>query len=132
MNRVLVDSSVWISYFKSKEAHNDLDDLIKHNQICTNNLILSELLPFLKLKNEAELIELLLNLPNVNISINWEVIINLQVQNLRNGINKVGIPDLIIVQNVIDNNLILYSEDKHFKLMNEHVNFDLFVENLQV
>ncbi len=131
MKKVLVDSSVWITYFKDKNAHNDLNELIKYNQICTNNLILSELLPFLKIKKEEELMEILLTLPNIEISIDWSLIINLQVQNLRNGINKVGIPDLIILENVIDNNLILYTEDKHFKLMNEHMNFDLYEEALQ-
>ena len=44
---------------------------------------------------------------------------------IQNGINKVGIPDLILVDHVISNNLVLYSENKHFKLMQEHASFEL-------
>ena len=125
MKKVLVDSSVWISYFRDKSAHQNLDELIENNQICTNDLVLSELLPFLHLKKRAIVIDLMLELPKTDLSINWEFIINLQIHNLKNGINRVGIPDLILVDNVLANNLILFAEDKHFKLMQNHFDFDL-------
>ena len=126
MNKVLVDTSIWIEYFKSTKKHTALDTLITENQICINYLILTELLPFLHLKKEYELIESLKSIEIINININWDLIQQMQIQNLRNGINKVGIPDLIILQNVIDNDLILYSMDKHFKLMNEIFDFQIF------
>ena len=125
MKRVLVDSSVWISYFRDKAAHEKLDELIENNQICTNDLILSELLPFLHVKKQEIVIELMLELPKTELSINWEFIINMQIQNLKNGINRIGIPDLILVDNVLSHNLILYSEDRHFKLMRKIFHFDL-------
>ena len=125
MKRILVDSSVWISYFKDKSAHQIMDEFISNNQICINNLILSELVPFLQIKKEKKVIELLLEIENVQLRIDWEYIIQLQIQNLNNGIYKVGIPDLIIIDNVIHNNLILFTEDKHFKLMHEYLNFEL-------
>ncbi len=125
MKRVLVDSSVWISYFRDESAHQNLDELIENNQICTNELVLSELLPFLHLKKRAIVIDLMLELPKTDLSINWEFIINLQIHNLKNGINRVGIPDLILVDNVLANNLILFAEDKHFKLMQKHFDFNL-------
>jgi hypothetical protein len=99
--------------------------LIENNQICTNDLVLSELLPFLHLKKRAMVIDLMLELPKTDLSINWEFIINLQIHNLKNGINRVGIPDLILVDNVLANNLILFAEDKHFKLMQNHFDFTL-------
>ncbi|MBT3273228.1 MAG: PIN domain-containing protein [Spirochaetales bacterium] len=126
MKRILVDSSVWISYFRDETAHSKLDELIQNSQICTNDLILAELLPFLYVKNQHEIIDLMLELPKSDLSIGWKFIINLQISNLQNGINKVGISDLILVDHVLAHNLILYSEDKHFKLMQEHANFELF------
>ena len=125
MKKVLVDSSIWISYFRDKNARIRLDELIVNNQICTNNLILSELVPFLHAKKQNDLITLLLELPKIGLSIDWEMIIKLQIANIEKGINRVGIPDLILVDNVSANNLILYSEDKHFKLIQKHFNFDL-------
>lgn len=125
MRKILVDSSVWITYFKSLSAHSRLDELIRKNQICTNDLILSELIPFIHAKNEKELLDLLLALPREEMKINWEVIMNVQIQNLKNGVNKIGIPDLMIIDHVMTHNLILYSEDKHFRLMQKYIKFDL-------
>jgi hypothetical protein len=125
MNRVLVDSSVWIEYFQSETKHSDIDDLIDGNLLCTNDLILAELLPFLYIEKENELIESLNSLEKVDIDISWDIIVQMQIQNIKNGINGVGIPDLIILQNVIENNLVLYSADKHFRLMKKIFDFKL-------
>ena len=53
--KVLVDSSIWISYFRSGEREEVLDFLIEENVIVTNELILAELVPFLKLQNKKRL-----------------------------------------------------------------------------
>ncbi len=126
MKGVLVDSSVWISFFKNADAHLDLERLIEAGQTCTNNLILAELIPSLKAKNQSTLIQSLQAVRNVPLTIHWDSIIELQYQNLLNGINRVGIPDLIIVDHVVTNDLILYSEDRHFSLMQKHFNFTLW------
>ena len=124
MKTILIDSSVWIEYFRGKKEVQSLNELIDLNQICVNNLILSELIPFLKIKKENELIKLLKAIKNIAIRIDWEEIIHFQEINLRNGINKVSIADLIILQNVRDNDLSLFSLYKHFKLMGENIDFD--------
>ena len=124
MKSILIDTSVWIEYFRGSGSI-DLDiinDLIDNNQICTNYLIVSELTPPLTLKKELKVIDLLLAIRNIPIVINWEQIIDYQIINLKNGINHVGIPDLIILQNVIHNNLELFSLDKHFLFMNRYEN----------
>ncbi len=128
MRKILVDSSIWINYFNNKRYYNILTELIIDNQICTNNLVLTELIPFLKIKKMNELITALLEVDSIPININWEIIMNYQLINLKNGINKVGIPDLIILDNVISNNLILFTADKHFILMNEYLEFSIFNE----
>lgn len=127
MSRVLVDSSAWIEYLGgSKKINNcDFDELIDNNQICTNDLILSELIPSLSLNKQSEVIDILKSIKNIPINIGWDEIINFQIINLKNGINKVGIPDLIILQNVLTNGLALYSLDRHFTLMNKIHKFEL-------
>ncbi len=120
MSLVLVDSSVWIDYFRSGRNIdvNYLNEIIDNNSICINDIILSELIPQLRIQKEAEVIDILQSVKKIRLNINWEKIIDYQFNNVKNGINKIGIPDLIILQNVIDNDLILYSLDKHFKSMN--------------
>ena len=126
MRRILVDTSIWIEYFRHKNKFSLLSELIQENQICINDLILAELIPSLYEKNEKEVIESLLSLEKIEINIRWDSIVHMQIKNIKNGINKVGIPDLIIVQNVIDNNLLLFSIDKHFRLMKELFPFHMF------
>jgi hypothetical protein len=114
---VLVDTSVWVEYFKSGNNSEKLDFLIDENLIVTNDLILAELIPFLKVRKQRKLTNLLLNINRLNLSISWGQIIEYQYKCLKNGLNGVGIPDLIIAQNAKQNNCEIYSLDNHFSLM---------------
>ena len=118
--KVLVDSSVWIDYFRNG-ANPLLDRLITEDLVVINEIILTELIPALELQQQKEVIESLGNLEIVPLSIDWSLIRKYQTLNLQNGINKVGIPDLLILQQVIESNLTLYSFDKHFDQMNQHL-----------
>ncbi|MFW6138971.1 MAG: PIN domain-containing protein [Spirochaetota bacterium] len=124
MSKILVDTTIWIEYFRS-QGFTILNELIENNQVCINDLILAELIPYLQIKEKYELIESLESIEKIEIKINWEMIIQMQVKNLKNGINKVGIPDLIVLQNVIENNLVLFSIDKHFELMRDLFDYRL-------
>ena len=123
---VLVDSSVWIEYFKGNESVLTLNELIDSNNLCINNLILAELLPSINHKKETDLKELILTIEKIDMLIDWHQIIIMQTTNLKNGINEVGISDLIIAQNAIENNIELYAIDKHFALMSEVHELKLF------
>ena len=123
--KILVDSSVWIDYFRSGKNSELLDLYIDQNLICINDLILSELVPYLKINNQNKIIRLLKNITKIELNINWQNIIDYQIICIKNGINKIGIPDLIIVDNIIHNNLALFTLDKHFFLIKKHILFDV-------
>ena len=116
---VLVDTSLWVEYFRSGNNSEELDFLIDENLIVTNDLILAELIPFLKVRKQRNLTNLLLNINKLNLSISWSQIIEYQYKCLKNGLNGVGIPDLIIAQNAKQNNCEIYSLDNHFSLMKD-------------
>ncbi|MFY0601867.1 MAG: PIN domain-containing protein [Cyclobacteriaceae bacterium] len=122
-NRVLVDSSVWIEFFRGSTSPN-LDRLIEEDLICTNDIILTELIPSLIKNGNKEAANSLLSIHRVPLDINWDIIREYQVLNLKKGINKVGIADLIIIQQVIFDKLTLHTLDKHFQLMQKHLNFE--------
>ena len=117
MNKILIDTSIWIEYFSGDNKNISLDKLIDEDIICTNEIILCELIPFLKDKKEYELVDLLQSIDLINLNIEWNKIIEYQTINLKNNLRKIGIPDLIILQNIINNNLTFYTLDKHFKQM---------------
>ncbi len=94
-----------------------MDFLIDENILVINDLILAELIPFLRIKNQYNLIDLLNFVERLNLKIDWEQIIDFQHRCLRRGINGIAIPDLIIAQNALQNHCEIYSLDQHFELM---------------
>ncbi len=123
---VLVDSSVWIDYFRDQGNADLLEFLIEENLVVTNDLILAELLPPLYLKKEKTLIAILREIKRQPLLVDWEEIIRFQTLCLRKGINGVGIPDLLIVQNAVQGNLRLLSNDKHFFLLAKYMPLEIF------
>ena len=123
---VLVDSSAWVEYFRTGSNCEIIDFLIDENLIVTNDIILAELIPFLKIRKQNKLIRLLNNIKKIEITANWEQVIEFQTKCLRNGLNGVGIPDLLIAQNAKQNNSKIYSIDKHFELIKPFIKIHLF------
>jgi predicted nucleic acid-binding protein len=123
---VLIDSSVWIEYFRNGNNFEKVDFLIDENLVVTNDLILAELTPFLKIRKQNNLVNLLHNISKLKLDVKWDQIIDLQYLCLQNGLNGVGIPDLIIVQNAMQNASKIYSLDKHFLSMSAFIDFEIF------
>jgi predicted nucleic acid-binding protein len=117
MSNNIVDSSAWIEYFKGNEEYSFIRDLVYNNAICTNDIILAELLPSIIHRGENKLAELLNSLRKNILLIDWREIQNIQVLNLKHGNNNVGISDILIAQNCIQNNSKLITRDKHFTAM---------------
>ena len=124
---VLVDSSVWIDYFRASNGQaDDLDFLIDENLVVVNDLILSEIVPALHIRRKRALIRLLGEVSKQPMTIDWPDLIQMQVTCLRNGINRIGIPDLIIAQHATQNGLRLFTLDGHFRLVAEHSPLELY------
>jgi predicted nucleic acid-binding protein len=122
---VLVDTSIWIEYFRTGKDSEKLDFFIDENLIVINDLILAELVPSLRVQNQRKIIELLHNIKKLELSINWDQIMEFQFQCLKNGLNAIGIPDLIIAQNAKQNHCTIYTFDRHFELMKDILKLQL-------
>jgi predicted nucleic acid-binding protein len=126
MMTVLVDSSVWINYFRSGSSSESIDNLIDENLVAINDLILAELVPYLQLRNQRRIVELLYAMVNFQLTIRWDQLIEWQYQCLKQGYNGIGIPDLIIAQNAMHHRCVLYSLDSHFELIKTVVGINLY------
>jgi predicted nucleic acid-binding protein len=122
---VLVDTSIWIEYFRSGNNSEKLDFLIDENIIVINDLILAELVPYLRVRNQRKIVKLLYNINKLELSINWDQIIEFQFKCLKNGLNGIGIPDLIVAQNAKQNRCEIYSLDSQFILMKDILRLQL-------
>jgi len=127
---ILVDSSVWIAYFKGDERALPLNELIDLNDLCINDLILAELIPSIVQKKENTLKDLLLAIKTINIEINWQELMEMQVLNLSKGIHNVGIADLIIAQNAMHHNVELFTLDRHFILLRQHQKLKIYKHSI--
>ena len=124
--QVLVVTSKWIDYFKSGLNSEKLDEILDDNRVLTNDIILAELIPFLMIRKQQKIVDLLTNIPLLTLKIDWTEIIQWQVACLNAGINGIGISDLIIAQNSKQKRSSIYSLDKHFLSLNQVVDISLF------
>lgn len=125
--RTLVDTSVWVDYFRGTGNTTLLDRLMDENSLLVNDLILAELVPFLKVQNYQRLIRLLTAIEQLPLQIDWAEIIEVQYRCVKNGLNGLGIPDLLIAQNAVQHQVALYTHDRHFEKMRTAVPLDLVV-----
>ena len=119
MNHVLIDTAIWIDYFNNGERYQIIENLIDSNLVVINEIILSEILPPLIVQNNKKIVDLLYGIHINHLQVNWDEIVDYQVKNIKNGINKVGIPDLLLLQNIIQNDFAMFTVDKHFELMSK-------------
>jgi len=119
----IVDTSVWVSFLNGKDT--SLDKLLPENKVVTNDVVLMELLPFIQFHRNKNAVQLLESIKNVPMKIDWRNLREIRMKNLQNGINNVTIPDLMILQQALQNNLPICSFDKHFRLMQKIFEFEL-------
>jgi predicted nucleic acid-binding protein len=116
-----VDSSAWIEFFHGNTDYLFIQNLIDTDAICINDVILMELLPSIVHRMERKLESILKSIYKYNLDIYWNELQVYQLMNIEHGYNKIGITDLIITQNCIQNNLKICSKDKHFLEMAEYL-----------
>jgi predicted nucleic acid-binding protein len=122
---VLVDTSVWVNYFRGKSDADRLDFLIDENLIVINDLILAKLVPFLEIRKQRKPIHLLRHIDKLPLNIDWALIIASQIGCLKSGINGIGLPDLILAQNAKQNDCQIFSMDNHFRLIKDILDLEL-------
>ena len=121
MNGVLVDTSVWVAFFRGdageKAATDALAYLISGDEALVNDIILTELLPQMAVRGERDCIDALSGIRAPAVATDWAMLRALQEKCLKAGINKVGIPDLMIAQEAMRLGVPLFSLDRHFALI---------------
>jgi predicted nucleic acid-binding protein len=125
VSRVLVDTSIWIDFFRGNPVAEPLIELLDNGNVVTNDLILTELLPSIRKRKEEHLEEMLLSIERVPMAIDWNDLAEIQLANLVSGNNNMGIPDLMIFQNAVQNNLVLYENDRHFIIVGKKYGLSL-------
>jgi predicted nucleic acid-binding protein len=115
----IIDSCVWIDYFRTKINFKEISQLLIDNLALTNKIILAELIPSARVNKEYDFIDCLSGIDIVPLAIDWDEIIEIQYQCIKTGINKLGLLDIAIAQNAKQNNIEIFSTDKHMILLSK-------------
>lgn len=121
----MVDTSVWIDFFRIGKRSAFLENLLDENLVVTNRLILAELIPSLRIGGNKKVIQLLEEIECFEIEMNWPEIIWVQTNCLKAGFNGIGIADIIIAQNASQNKCSIFAIDKHFQPLGKFLGLGL-------
>jgi len=113
----IIDSNIWIEFFNRGNYFDSVSDLLINNEVYINKIILAELVPSARANNEKELIECLSGIELLELDINWDEIIEIQYNCIKNGINKLGLLDIVIAQNAKQNNVGIFTINRHMILL---------------
>ena len=119
--RVLVDTSVWIEFFKANSSvSNNLELLLIEDSVEICGVVLFELLQGIKSGSEKlKIKEILLNLPYVEINKNmWQKSAEISLNIKKKGYT-IPFSDILIGTLAIENNFSVFTLDKHFELIPE-------------
>ena len=120
-DKVLVDTSIWIDYFKKRESktYDQVTPLLREDQAVYTGIIATEL--FKGARGEKELSILKTLFSNIRLVKEVEetyIKAGMIGYHLAQGFNA-GTVDLLISQIVIENDLMLFTKDQHFKKIAE-------------
>ena len=119
-----IDTSIWISYFREGGSRlcDQIDELIDHNRVHINGIILVELLT--GARNEAEFDRLASALAGLKFVPSDPASFKSAGRNgcelKRKGIS-VPLSDVIIATDCIDHDLVLIEADKHYEAISAHL-----------
>lgn len=131
MSRVLVDSSVWIEFFRHPDApvSQTLDVLLSHRLVCTTGVIKAEIVPgtrsakdFRRLRRLFDALPLAPEREGF-----WSHVIRFRRRLYLKGVSDIGIPDLIVATVAIQNRKLVFTTDEDFVRITPHIPIRLFV-----
>ncbi len=118
MKKVLVDTSIWIEYFRGNKTVQDIIHDTKTYQCFIIGPVLTELLLGIKTSGEKEhLIDCMNVFPTLSINDRDCIYAGNTGNTLRQKGITVPLPDLIIFSTAENNNCALFTLDKHFEVI---------------
>lgn len=124
---VLVDTSVWIEYFRKKDkVFQYVSKLMDRGSVCIAKLIVAELIQGAKTEKEVAVIKTLLEVFPVlqEQDDTWEKAGELAFHLRRKG-RSIGLADCYLVTLTEQNGALLFSFDKHFEVIRKEKKIDL-------
>jgi hypothetical protein len=131
MSRVLVDSSIWIEFFRHPDAPVSLvlDHLLSQRLVCSTGLVKAEVVPGARSPKEFRRLRSLFDaLPQAPEGEGfWAHLVRFRHRLQTKGVLGIGIPDLIVATVAIQNRKFVFTTDEDFQRMIPYVPVRLFI-----
>ena len=118
--KVLVDTSVWIAYFKNRDSRfsDMVDDLLTAARICVPKVVIAELIQGAKSEKEISVIKEFFEAFTIidHTESTWEQAGRLSFSMKRKGIT-INLVDCYLAITAQENNCKLFSLDEHFSII---------------
>jgi predicted nucleic acid-binding protein len=128
LDKVLIDTSVWIEFFKKKEPYySAVLKLLAEDKVCCTGIILAELMQEAKTEKELQVIKEFISVfefleENVRI---WEKSGSLSFM-LRKSGQSAGLSDCHIAVLAAENGTAIFTLDKHFETIKDNLLISLY------
>jgi predicted nucleic acid-binding protein len=127
-NRVLIDTSVWIAYFKSIDQRltDRVDDVLGFSEVCVPRVVIAELVQGAKTEKEIAVIEEFVEAFSIidQTDSTWLKAGKLSFSMKRKGITVHPV-DCYIAVLASENNCKIFSLDEHFKEIKRFLRIEL-------
>jgi predicted nucleic acid-binding protein len=128
LDKLLIDTSVWIEFFKKKDPYFEIvQNFIEEDNVCCLGLIYAELLQGARSEKELGTLKEFLYvfdfIPESNAL--WEQA-GLMSRALRQKGKEIGLSDCFIASSAISYGSSLFTMDKHFHIIKRHSDLILF------
>lgn len=127
-DRILIDTSVWIEYFKNqdKQFTGKVDQLLTFSDVCVPKVVIAELLQGAKSEKEISVIEEFVEAFNIldQSDDTWIKAGRLSFSMKRKG-GTVNIVDCYIAAIASENSCKIFSLDEHFKSIRNFLKLEL-------
>ena len=128
--RILVDTSVWIRYFKDKSASFSarVDDILSKQEVCVPKIVIAELIQGSRSEREVSIIEDFVNAFNIidQKEDTWIKAGKLSFTLKRKG-RTVNLTDCYIAVTAQEHACQIFSLDEHFKDIQKALNIRLLI-----
>lgn len=128
-DRVLIDTSVWIDYFKNRDGRlaERVDEVLTFSDVYVPKVVIAELIQGAKSEKEISVIEEFIEAFNIidQTEDTWLNVGRLSFSMKRKGITA-NIIDCYIAVIASENNCKIFSLDEHFKDIKRFLRFELF------
>ena len=116
-NKILVDTTIWIEFFRTRSKIGDhVETLLMENAVWTCGIVMFEVLQGIKSEGEKnKILSILASLPYVEMTKKlWQSAAELSILVKKSGLN-LPLSDIFIAAIAIENDLSVYTLDNHFK-----------------